>query len=38
MTENKKTYGSVGKVFRMIKIGPGFIGSLVYPLIKVSWY
>jgi hypothetical protein len=38
MTENKKTRGSVGKVFRMIKIGPGFMGSLVYSLIKISWY
>jgi hypothetical protein len=26
--ENKRTRASVGKVFILIKIGPGFIGSL----------
>jgi hypothetical protein len=34
-TKNKKTCGSVGKMFLMIKIGSGFMGSLVYSLIKV---
>jgi hypothetical protein len=38
MTKNKKTCESVGNVFLMIKIGPGFIGSLVYSLIKVWWH
>jgi hypothetical protein len=28
--ENKRTRASVEKVFLMIKIGPGFMGSLVY--------
>jgi hypothetical protein len=35
MTENKKTCGSIGKVFFMIKIRSGFMGSLVYSLIKI---
>jgi hypothetical protein len=35
MTKNKKTCGSVGKVFLMVKIRPWFMGSLVYSLIKV---
>jgi hypothetical protein len=34
-TKNKKACGSVGKVFLMIKIGPEFMGSLVYSPIKV---
>jgi hypothetical protein len=38
MTKNKNARGSVGKVFLMIKIGPGFMGSLVYSLIKVWWH
>jgi hypothetical protein len=29
---------SVGKVFLMIKIGPGFMGLNVYSLIKLWWY
>jgi hypothetical protein len=33
--ENKRARASVGKVFLMIKIGPGFMGSLVYSLIKL---
>jgi hypothetical protein len=37
-TKNKKTRGSVGKVFLIIKIRPGFMGSLVYSLIKVWWH
>jgi hypothetical protein len=37
-TKNKKTRGSVGKVFLTIKIGPGFMGSLVYSLIQVWWH
>jgi hypothetical protein len=37
-TKNKKTCGSVGKVFLTIKIGPGFMGSLVYSLIQVWWH
>jgi hypothetical protein len=28
--ENKSANKSVGKVFLMIKIGPGYMGSLVY--------
>jgi hypothetical protein len=32
--ENK----SIGKVFLMIKIGPGFMGSFVYSLIKLWWH
>jgi hypothetical protein len=31
-------HGSIGKVFLMIKIGPGFMGSLAYYLIKVWWH
>jgi hypothetical protein len=37
-TKNKKICGRVGKVFHMIKIGLGFMGSLVYSLIKVWWH
>jgi hypothetical protein len=33
--ENKNASKSDGKVFLMIKIGPGFMGSLVYSLIKL---
>jgi hypothetical protein len=33
--ENRSATKSVGKVFLMIKIGPGFMGSLVYSLIKL---
>jgi hypothetical protein len=36
--ENKSANKSVGKVFLMIKIGPGLMGSLVYSLIKLWWY
>jgi hypothetical protein len=36
--ENKSVCRCVGKVFLMIKIGPGFIGSLVYSLIKSWWH
>jgi hypothetical protein len=35
--ENKSACKCVGKVFFMIKIGPWFMGSLVYSLIKL-WY
>jgi hypothetical protein len=33
--KNKRVDKSVGKVFLMIKIGPGYMGSLVYSLIKL---
>jgi hypothetical protein len=33
--ENKSASKSVGKVFVMIKIRSGFMGSLVYSLIKL---
>jgi hypothetical protein len=36
--ENKSACKYVGKVFLMIKIGPGFMGSLVYSLIKLWWH
>jgi hypothetical protein len=36
--KNKTTNKSVGKVFLMIKIGPGFMGSLVYSLMKLWWH
>jgi hypothetical protein len=36
--EIKKTHASVGKVFLMIKIRTGFMGSLVYSLIKLWWH
>jgi hypothetical protein len=36
-TRNKKTHGSVEKVFLMDKIGSRLMGSLVYYLIKVWW-
>jgi hypothetical protein len=36
--ENKSVIKSVGKVFLMIKIGPGFMGSLVYSLIMLWWH
>jgi hypothetical protein len=32
--ENKSASKSVGKVFLMIKIGLGFMGSRVYSLVK----
>jgi hypothetical protein len=35
---NKSAHKSVGKAFLMIKIGPGFMGSLVYSLIKLWWH
>jgi hypothetical protein len=38
MTENKKTRGSIEKVFLMIKTGLEFMDSLVYSLIKVWWH
>jgi hypothetical protein len=34
--ENKSACKSVGNVFLMIKIGPGFMGLLVYSLIKLG--
>jgi hypothetical protein len=37
ITKNKRTRGSIVKVFLMVKIGSGFMGSLVYSLIKVWW-
>jgi hypothetical protein len=36
--ENKSAHKCVGKVFLMIKIGPGFMGSLFYFLIKLWWH
>jgi hypothetical protein len=36
--ENKSAHKSARKVFLMIKIGPGFMGSLVYSLIKLWWH
>jgi hypothetical protein len=36
-TENKSANRSVGEVFLVIKIGPGFMGSLVYSLMKLWW-
>jgi hypothetical protein len=33
-----KTRASIGKVFLMIKIGPGFMGSVIYSLIKLWWH
>jgi hypothetical protein len=36
--ENKSVNKHVGKVFLMIKIRPGFMGSLVYSLIKLWWH
>jgi hypothetical protein len=36
--ENKSVNKSVGKVFLMIKIGPGFIGSFGYSLINLWWH
>jgi hypothetical protein len=36
--ENKNAHKSVGKVFLMIKIGPTFMSSLVYSLIKLWWH
>jgi hypothetical protein len=33
-TENKNNNKVVGKLFLMIKSGPGFIGSLMHSLIK----
>jgi hypothetical protein len=35
--ENKSASKSVGNVFLMIKTRPGFMGSLVYSLIKLWW-
>jgi uncharacterized membrane protein AbrB (regulator of aidB expression) len=35
--EIKRTCASVGKVFLMIKIGPVFMDSIVYSLIKLWW-
>jgi hypothetical protein len=37
-TKNKSANKSVGKVFLMIKIGPGFMSSLVYSLITLWWH
>jgi hypothetical protein len=36
--ENKCARKSLGNVFLMIKIGSGFMGSLVYSLIKLWWH
>jgi hypothetical protein len=36
--ENKSASKSVGKVFLMIKIIPGFMGLLVYSLMKLWWH
>jgi hypothetical protein len=36
--EIEKTRGSIRKVFLKIKIGPWFMGSLVYSLVKLWWY
>jgi hypothetical protein len=36
--ENKSAIKSIGTLFLMIKIGPGFMGSLVYSLIKLWWH
>jgi hypothetical protein len=36
--ENKSVFKCVENVFLMIKIGPGFMGSLVYSLIKLWWH
>jgi hypothetical protein len=38
ITKNKKTCGSIGKEFIMIKIGWGFMGSLENSLIKLWWH
>jgi hypothetical protein len=38
ITENKRTRGSIGKEFIMIKIGRGFMGSLENSLIKLWWH
>jgi hypothetical protein len=35
MTENKNSDKVDGKLFLMIKSGPGFMGSLMHSLIKV---
>jgi hypothetical protein len=36
--ENKSVCKCVGKVFLMVKIGPGFMGSLAYSLVKLRWH
>jgi hypothetical protein len=36
--KNKSANKSVEKVFLIIKIGPGFMGSFVYSLIKLWWH
>jgi hypothetical protein len=36
--ENKSARKYLGKVFLMIKIGPGFMDSLFYFLIKLWWH
>jgi hypothetical protein len=36
--ENKSACKCIGKVFLMIKIRPGFMGSLAYSLIKLWWH
>jgi hypothetical protein len=36
--ENKSVCKCVEKVFLMIKIGPGLMGSFVYSLIKLWWH
>jgi hypothetical protein len=36
--KNKSACKCVGKVFLMIKMGPGYMVSLVYSLIKLWWH
>jgi hypothetical protein len=36
--DNKNANKSVGKVFLIIKIGPGFMCLFVYSLIKLWWH
>jgi hypothetical protein len=36
--ENRSANKSVGNMFLMIKIGPRFMGSLVYSPVKLWWH
>jgi hypothetical protein len=36
--ENISVCKYAGNVFLMIEIGPGFMGSLIYSLIKLWWH
>jgi hypothetical protein len=36
--ENKSECKCVGKVFLMVEIRSGFMGSLVYSLVKLWWH